>query len=107
MTTGQPTDSLAVLRRNYRPVFLAHLMRHDEATLQSAYELGRDAMAADVGMLDLVQIHHEVFSDVVSSSQDASELPDMLSAATTFLVEVLAPFEMACQILRPQLPPSA
>ena len=90
-------DELYKLRRNYTPAFLAHLTRHDEATLRSAYELGREAMAAGVSMLDLVDVHHAVFSDVVLSVRDVEELPDLVHAATAFLVEALAPFEMTRQ----------
>jgi hypothetical protein len=92
-----PSDELYTLRRNYTPAFLAHLTRHDEGTLRSAYELGRQAMAAGLSMLDLVDIHHGVFSDVVLSVKDLEELPAIVEAATAFLVEALAPFEMTRQ----------
>jgi hypothetical protein len=91
------SDELYTLRRNYTPAFLAHLTRHDEGTLRSAYELGRQAMAAGLSMLDLVDVHHAVFSDVVLSARGVEELPDILEAATAFLVEALAPFEMTRQ----------
>lgn len=45
-------------------------------------------------MLDLVQVHHAVFFDVVLTVRQVDEIPAMLDAATTFLVESLAPFEM-------------
>ena len=94
MTTQAPGGSLDILRQNYRPAFLAHLTSRDEATLRLAYELGRQAVATSASMLDMVQIHHEVFADVVATLRDVDELPDLLAAATTFLVESLAPFEM-------------
>lgn len=95
MSAGGPVDELTTLRRNYAPAFLAHLTRHDEATLRSAYELGREAMAAGLGVLDIVDVHHSVLSHVVLSVRDLEELPDLLHAATTFLAESLAPFEMS------------
>lgn len=94
MTEEVRADPLETLRRNYTPAFLAHLARHDEATLRSAYELGREAMAEGVSMLDLVQVHHAVFFDVVATVRQVDEVAGMLDAATTFLVESLAPFEM-------------
>ena len=97
MTEAAPNDELYRLRRNYTPAFLAHLTRHDEATLRSAYELGREALAAGLSMLDIVDVHHGVFSDVVLSVRDVEELPDIVNAATAFLVEALAPFEMTRQ----------
>ena len=94
MIAQPPGVPLDILRQNYRPAFLSHLTSHDEATLRLAYELGRTAVATNASMLDMVQIHHEVFADVVATLRDVDELPDLLAAATTFLVESLAPFEM-------------
>ena len=101
MTSGVPgssgpagRDRLERLRRDYRPAFLAHLTRQGEAELRSAYELGRGAMADRVSMLDLVQVHHAVFVEVVLTVRDVEELPGMLDAAAAFLVEALAPYEM-------------
>jgi hypothetical protein len=94
MSTAASRDELDTLRRNYTPAFLAHLTRHDEATLRAGYELGREAMVMGLSMLDLVDIHHAVFSDVVMSVRNVAELPDIVSAAASFLVEALAPFEM-------------
>jgi hypothetical protein len=87
-------DGLQSLRRNYTPALLAHLARHDETTLRSAYELGREAMAGGLSSLDLVHIHHSVLYDVVSQVRHVDEVPAMLEAAAAFLVESLAPFEM-------------
>lgn len=88
------SQRLESVRRDYTPAFLAHLNRRNEASLRSAYELGRAAMAAEVSMLDLVQIHHTVFLDVALTIRDLEELPEMLDAAAAFLVEALAPYEM-------------
>jgi Phosphoserine phosphatase RsbU, N-terminal domain len=82
------------LRQNYRPALLAHLSSRKESGLRAAYELGRAAIAERVSMLDLVQIHHEVFVEVALTVRSVDELPDMLDGAATFLVEALAPFEM-------------
>ena len=91
----QPTaDPVERLRRNYTPAFLAHLAQQDESTLRSAYELGREAVAGGLSTLDVVQVHHAVFYDVVSTARHVDEIPALLDAATTFLVESLAPFEM-------------
>jgi hypothetical protein len=101
-------EELHRLRRNYTPAFLAHLTRHDETTLQSAYELGREAVAGGLSVLDLVDVHHAVFSDVVLSVRDVEDLPSMIQAAAAFLVESIAPFEMTRQPpLVPRHGPSA
>jgi Phosphoserine phosphatase RsbU, N-terminal domain len=88
------TPPLDRLRQDYRPAFLAYLSSQREAGLRSAYELGRSAIGAQVTMLDLVQIHHEVFLDVAMTVRSLEELPKLLDAAAAFLVEALAPYEM-------------
>ena len=87
-------DRIERLRRDYRPAFLAHLMRRDEVGLRAAYELGRRAMADGVGLLDVVQVHHEVFLQTTAEMRHVDELPDLVEPAAAFLLEVLAPFEL-------------
>lgn len=100
MTDLRGTDPLLTLRRNYTPAFLAHLAQRDETTLQAAYDLGRAALAGGLSTLDLLQTHHAVFYDVVSTARSVEEVPDLLETATAFLVEALAPFEMSRERLR-------
>jgi hypothetical protein len=83
-------DSVA---RDYRAAFLRYLPRRDEAALHSGYELGRTAVAHQVSLLELVRIHHEVLVDVLVDTAD-DELPDVAVAASSFLAEVLATFDM-------------
>jgi hypothetical protein len=94
-------DRIERLRRDYTPAFLAHLARRDEAGLRAAYELGRGALADGVSLLDVVQVHHRVFLDVVTDVRSVEDLPGLLEPAAAFLVEALAPFEMT----RRDLPP--
>jgi hypothetical protein len=84
---------LVRLRQNYRVGFLRYLGRRDEPALSSAYELGRAALTSGVSLLDVVQIHHAVLVDVLRDT-GGHELPTVAEAASTFLVEVLASFEM-------------
>jgi phosphoserine phosphatase RsbU-like protein len=87
------TDRLDRLQQNYRARFLRYLSRRDELALWSAYELGRESLSGGVSLLDVVQIHHRVLLDVLRDT-GGPELPDVAEAATTFLLEVLASFEM-------------
>ena len=89
-------DSVA---RDYRAAFLRYLPRHDEAALHSGYELGRSAVTDGVSLLELVRIHHEVLVPVLLEST-MDELPDVAVAASNFLVEVLATFDMTQRGLR-------
>jgi hypothetical protein len=81
------------LRQNYCVGFLRYLGSRDESVLSSAYDLGRAALSSGVSLLDVVQIHHSVFVDVLRST-GGHELPDVAAAASTFLVEVLASFDL-------------
>jgi hypothetical protein len=80
------------LRQNYTAAFARFLYRRDEAALAAAYELGRRALGSGVSLLDIVQIHHGVVIDALPGIEGPQELAD---AAATFLVEVLASFDMA------------
>ena len=82
-------------QRDYAPIFLRYLSERSELVLQEAYELGRRAMRERLSMLDLVRIHHFVLLDVLRSHRSADELEDIAGAASDFLVEALATFEMA------------
>ena len=81
-------------RRDYAPVFLQYLSERGEGGRRAAYELGRRAMLEELSMLDLVQIHHAVLLDVLKTLKDPDELDGVAQAASEFLVEVLATFEM-------------
>lgn len=89
MSTG-----LDRLRRNYKPALLSYVGHRSEVGLHAAYELGRSALAARVSLLDLVQIHHDVLVDVLTTARD-DEVRDLFCAGATFLVEALAAADMA------------
>ena len=89
-----PTDPVSVLRRDYRPRLLAYLTHEDEAGRRSAYELGRQAMSQDVGLLGLVRVHNEVFLDVIATARTPGAAEEIARAASSFLFEALASFEM-------------
>ena len=87
-------DPVADLKRDYRPRFLSYLTRQDESGLTAAYELGRRSMQRNLGLLDLIRVHNEVYLEVVSSARDLTEAQDLARCASWFLLEALAPFEM-------------
>ena len=91
----QRPDPLVALRRDYVPPFLSYLAHQDEAGLRAAYELGRRAMSSGIGLIDLVRIHNEALSEVLPTARTVAEAGDLAHAASVFLVEALASFEMA------------
>jgi Phosphoserine phosphatase RsbU, N-terminal domain len=88
------TDPVAGLRRDYTPPFLSYLTRLDEAGLSAAYELGRQAIDQNIGLLDLVRVHNDVYTDVVSTARSLEEAQGLARAASAFLLEAIASFEM-------------
>jgi hypothetical protein len=88
------TEEEERFQRDYTPPLLAYLGQPQERTLLAAYELGRRAMSAELGLLTLVRVHHEVLLEVLTSVRDVEEATSIVSGASSFLAEALAPFEM-------------
>ncbi len=82
------------VRRDYRAAFLRYLPRREEAALHVGYELGRSAVTDGLSILDLVQVHHDVLLEVLQDSH-GDDLAGVATAASEFLLEVLATYDMA------------
>jgi len=82
------------LRRDYRAAFLRYLPHHDETALHVGYQIGRAAVVDGLSILDLAQVHHEVLLEVLRDTR-SEDLGDVASAASEFLLEVLAASDMA------------
>lgn len=81
------------LQQDYRVAFLRYLDHTEEAALADGYELGRRALRAGVPLLDLARVHHETVIEVLTDGPVDSVA--VATAASTFLLEVLAPYEMS------------
>ena len=92
--------SVADLRLDYRAAFLRHLARRQESALLAGYELGRSALAAGIPLLDVVRVHHDVLIGTLRDSP-SDEVEDVAEAASDFLLEVLASYDMAQRRPRP------
>jgi hypothetical protein len=79
--------------RDYRAAFLRFLSRHEEVARHAGYELGRAALAAELSLLTLVRVHHDVLIEVLRDTP-ADEVPAVAAAASDFLLEVLASYDM-------------
>jgi two-component system sensor histidine kinase DegS len=88
---NSPTSSLPV---TYHSALRDYLAQPNETTLQQAYELGRAAMSAGLGVFDVIRLHHQALNDDVVSRDPAAVVrcAPMLEA---FLLETLSPFEAA------------
>jgi hypothetical protein len=87
-------DAQERFRRDYAPAFLGYLSAGTEPGRQAAYELGRRAIRDRLSILDLARIHHSVLLEVLKTHRTAPELEQIAQAASEFLVEALAVFEM-------------
>ena len=85
-----PDDAV---QRSYRVAFLRYLARHEESGLHAGYEIGRASLEADLSLLQLVRVHHDVLIDVLRDTP-ADEVPDVAAAASDFLLEVLSSYDM-------------
>jgi GAF domain-containing protein len=73
-----------------------HLERGNTAGLAAASELGRQALEAGVGVLEVVEVHQTALRQLVAQGVRPDEFPVAeLAAADQFLLEVLASFEQA------------
>jgi Phosphoserine phosphatase RsbU, N-terminal domain len=87
-------DAQERFRRDYAPAFLQYLSERSEPGRRAAYELGRRAITEQLSVLDLARIHHAVLLEVLRTHRTPRELEHIAQAASEFLVEALAVFEM-------------
>ena len=80
------------LLSRYTAALKEYLLRRGEAALQHAYELGRHALTAGLGVLEMAAIHHRAMVRILGSMD--GDLPGAIEAAGQFLAESLSPFEM-------------
>lgn len=93
---AEPLSSLPVTYQGALQEYLAH---PDETRLQQAYELGRAAMNAGLGVFDLIRLHHQALSDGVFPD-DPQAAVRLTPAIEGFLIEALSPFELAQRGIR-------
>ena len=87
-------DAYERFRRDYAPAFLQYLSQRGEPGRRAAYELGRRAITEQLSVLDLARIHHAMLLEVLRTHRTSRELEHVAQAASEFLVEALAVFEM-------------
>ncbi len=88
---SNPTSSLPV---TYHSALRDYLAQPNETTLQQAYELGRAAMSAGLGVFDVIRLHHLALNDGVVSN-DPTSVVRCAPILEAFLLETLSPFEAA------------
>jgi serine phosphatase RsbU (regulator of sigma subunit) len=76
------------LAARYAAAFESYLADQGETGLGAAYQLGREAVAANLSVLDLAEAHHAALQGLPRDAPEAN-----LHAAAAFLRESLATFE--------------
>jgi serine phosphatase RsbU (regulator of sigma subunit) len=83
------------LRSRYETAFRAWLEGRDERELGTAYALGREAVTAQLSVLDLAETHHGATSAALRAEPDPERRAELLQAAGVFFNEALSTFEIA------------
>jgi signal transduction histidine kinase len=81
------------LARRYTLVLKNYLRQAQEAVLHQAYELGRQAIAHGLGVLDIAKMHQEALRTLRLSACPSSPRDCAFATAETFFMEALVPCE--------------
>jgi two-component system cell cycle sensor histidine kinase/response regulator CckA len=82
-------DTLDELEKEYASALSDYIAGGGEIALERAYELGRKAIASELGILDLVSAHQKALVSMPGISK-----AETLEKAEQFFAESIAPFEM-------------
>src|SRR5437879_8843552 len=82
------------LKPKYERVLRGYLKDATEKELVKAYELGRIAFAQDIGILDIVSLHHCALAAASSQSWHRDEVQRVAKLSGQFLTEVFSAYEL-------------
>ena len=93
-------DLQVVLAERYAEALRGYLSGADESGLWRAYELGRESLESGVGLLDLLSLHRDALDRNVEDPLTPAQMIRLADAgaAVDFLLEALAPYEMAQRV---------
>ena len=78
-----------------------HVTQPSETTLERACEMGRAALQARLGVLEMIQVHLEAARAVeVGAESNGHQASDRAGRADEFILESLTPFEMTHRAFR-------
>ena len=87
-------SQLEELSQQYRSALEHYLSFAEEAALESAYEIGRNALGDGLGVLEMASMHHQALGAILARPAAAQSAAQMAGTAERFFVESLTPFEM-------------
>lgn len=85
--------NLQKLARRYSATLRRYVANEQEAELEQAYELGRLAIANELGVLDVARTYQEALAKLLASPLAAGKRKQIVSAAGTSFLQLLSPFE--------------
>ena len=88
------------LENRYRGALQDYLAHPDEALLERAYGLGRQALADGRGVLDMATTHSQALASVMASAESSDDRGRVSDSLERFFVEALSPFEIAHRSFR-------
>ena len=92
-TSGRPAGNTA-LSGEYRSAIDSYLKGDGEHALQRAYEMGRDALARGVSLLELARTHHLCLEELLAQAGSARQRDAIHAGAVNFFAECISPYEM-------------
>jgi signal transduction histidine kinase len=81
------------LSRQYRAALRKHLAKGTPTSTDSAVRLGRRALSAGLGTLDLARIHEQALVALLAGKSSRQSNNGRVNQATTFFIEALSPIE--------------
>ncbi len=82
------------LAERYGKTLTSYVEGAGEAALQSAYEIGRQAVQAGLGCLDIAQIHEEALLGTLLGASTPEVSSKIAKLGSDFLAQSLSPYEM-------------
>lgn len=90
-------ERLKKLAEAYTAALQKYVAGAGEEALQTAYNLGREAIVGGVGVLDIATVYQDALLRVLLGSLTQEESTRIAQLAAEFFIESLSPFEMAQQ----------
>lgn len=91
----QQKDAAQNLEVQYASALKEYLAGAGEGALRHAYEVGRQALASGISVLEMAALHQRALAEVVPGARDPRGPGRAVDAAAQFLAESLSPYEMA------------
>lgn len=82
------------IRRRYAQLLRRYLFENLEEVLLEIYELGREAVVDELGLLSIAEMHHEAMGEIFSGNRDIQFSDNHYRMAGVVLSEFLSAYEM-------------